>query len=97
MRVSLGPELERFVRNQVENGQYQTADEVVRGAVQALKDQEEWIAEHADQLKQLVSSGLEELDRGEGEPWNPAEIKKEGRRLLASRTDRATPKKRKQR
>ena len=35
MRVTLGPELERFVLNQVKKGQYKTPDQVVRGAVQA--------------------------------------------------------------
>jgi putative addiction module CopG family antidote len=97
MRLSLGTELERFVRNQVAKGQFQSADQVVRSAVQAMKDQEDWIVAHADSLRQLVAAGLEELDRGEGEPWDPEEIKKEGKRLLASRTGRGTTRKRKQR
>jgi putative addiction module CopG family antidote len=97
MRISLGSQLERFVRNQVEKGQYRTTDQVVRGALQAMKDQEDWIAAHASQLKRLVAAGLDELDRGEGEPWDPEEIKTEGRRLLASRTRRTAAGKRKQR
>lgn len=96
MRVSLGAELERFVRSQVAKGQYPSADDLVRGAVQAMKDQEDWIVAHIDSLRPLVAEGLAELDRGEGEPWDPEELKKEGRRLLASPGRRATTRKRKQ-
>jgi putative addiction module CopG family antidote len=86
VRISLGKELERFVRCQLKKGQYATADQVVRDAVHALKDQEEWIAEHADLLKKKLKAGISELDRGLGEPWDPAAIKSQGRRMLAART-----------
>jgi putative addiction module CopG family antidote len=86
MRISLGGELERFVQSQVKKGQYASADDVVRDALQALKDQEDWVERHADLLKKQVKVGLSELDRGLGEPWDPEEIKAEGRRILAART-----------
>ena len=90
MRVSLNSELERFVHDQVKRGQYPTPSDVVRGALEVLKEQDEWIAQHADQLRAAVKVGLDELDRGQGEPWDPAKIKAEGRRILAARAKRTS-------
>jgi putative addiction module CopG family antidote len=41
MKVSLTPELERFVNEKVETGLYQTASEVVREGLRLLKQREE--------------------------------------------------------
>lgn len=41
MNVSLSPELERFVRENVSNGRYRSASEVVRDALRLLQEIEQ--------------------------------------------------------
>lgn len=40
MNISLTPELEQFVESTVKNGRYSSASEVVRAALQLLKERE---------------------------------------------------------
>jgi antitoxin ParD1/3/4 len=66
MNVSLTPELERFIAEQVESGRYRSASEVVRDAVRLLQWQLEERAAKLEALRKAVEVGLAELDRGEG-------------------------------
>lgn len=66
MNVSLTPELERFIAEQVESGRYRSASEVVRAAVRLLQWQLEERAAKLEALRKAVEVGLAELDRGEG-------------------------------
>lgn len=66
MNVSLTPELERFIAEQVEAGRYRSASEVVRDAVRLLQAQLEERAVKLEALRKAVEVGLSELDRGEG-------------------------------
>jgi hypothetical protein len=49
------------------------------------RDREEVRQVRLDELRKMVMVGIEELDRGEGVPWNLDEIKVEARALLESR------------
>jgi putative addiction module CopG family antidote len=89
MRISLGTDLERFVRDQVKRGQYPSSEDLIRGAVEVLRDQEQWISQNAGRLKKAIGIGIAQLDKGEGEPWDPGAIKAEGRRALAARSRRS--------
>jgi antitoxin ParD1/3/4 len=70
MNVSLTPELEKFVHEEVGNGLYQTASEVVRAGLRRLKeDQEARLPKMPRTLEELEARLLESvgrLDRGEG-------------------------------
>lgn len=68
MNVSLTPELERFISELVEDGRYRSASEVVRAAVRLLQEREEERTAKLEALRQAVSVGVEELERGEGVP-----------------------------
>ena len=68
MKVSLSPELERFVEEKVRAGQYQNADEVVNSAVDMLRQQETLSAEDIAELRREIAIGLEQLERGESAP-----------------------------
>jgi antitoxin ParD1/3/4 len=64
MNVSLTPELEAPVRRKVETGDYNSASEVVREALQLLDER--------DRLKRLraaIAIGDAQLARGEGIPY----------------------------
>jgi antitoxin ParD1/3/4 len=83
MNVSLTPELEKFVAQEVKSGLYQTASEVIRAALRRLKDDQKKprLPELPATLKELerrLIEGIERLDRGEG-----IDGKESLRRLLA--------------
>jgi len=67
MRITLNrSDLARFIEEQVARGEYPTPDAVVEEAVARLKsdlDDGDWAA---DQLRQAVSVGLDQLARGDG-------------------------------
>ena len=61
MNISLTPELEKAIRDQVETGLYSNASEVVR---EALRD---WLARKAarERLIAALDEGIASADRGE--------------------------------
>ena len=65
MTLTLPPDLERFVQDQVADGRFPSAEGVVEAALRLLR------AQHAD-LRELVRVGLDQADRGEVAPFDPA-------------------------
>ena len=64
MQITLPPELEKYVEDQVKTGHYPTADAVVEDALARLRDdQPSWTME---ELRSEVDRGLESLERGQG-------------------------------
>jgi antitoxin ParD1/3/4 len=70
MNVSLTPELEKFVVNEVRSGLYQTASEVVRAGLRRLKEEREArlrrLPATMDELEARLVQSLESLDTGKG-------------------------------
>ena len=69
MNVSLTPELERFVKKELERGDYQTASEVIRAGLRLLKDNRDSLPRVPSTLDELESDlleSIERLDAGEG-------------------------------
>jgi antitoxin ParD1/3/4 len=66
MNVSMTPELERFIADQVGSGSYRSASEVVRDAVRLLQAKLEEREAKLDVLRKAVEVGLVELDGAEG-------------------------------
>jgi antitoxin ParD1/3/4 len=69
MNVSLTPELEKFVKNEVDTGLYQTASEVIRAGLRLLKDDKQVQGTtspniHKDLEKRLIE-GMDRYERGE--------------------------------
>lgn len=71
MNVSLTPELEKFVQNEVTSGLYQTASEVVRAGLHRLKEERETrqgkVPGTREELEALLLQSIDRLDRGEGQ------------------------------
>jgi len=84
MNVNLTPQLEKMVRQKVTSGLYGSASEVVREALRLMEEQDRFRAVKLEQLRQDIREGL---SSGEPTPWNPEEIKQEGRKR---RVERAT-------
>ena len=70
MNVSLTPELEKFVTNEVDSGLYQTASEVVRAGLRRLKEEREARAVRQpatlDELETQLVQAVGSLDAGRG-------------------------------
>lgn len=64
MTVSLTPQLDRFVREQVASGKYASSSEVVRAGLRLLAEQEEERAHRQAALKRFVQEGLDDLESG---------------------------------
>ena len=76
MNVSLTPELEKFVEQEVSSGLYQTASEVVRAGLRRLKqDQVRRLPPSPGTLEELevrLLQAVEALDAGKGVKGNDA-------------------------
>jgi len=82
MNVSLTPELDRFVKQQVEGGMYCSSSEVIRDGLRLLKEREQLRQIRLEELRKEIAIGIEQLDRGEKAPLDFEAIKAEGRRRL---------------
>lgn len=72
MNVSIPPEFEAFAREQVAAGHYASEADVVADALRRyLADRETLLA--------LLNQGIEQLDRGEGRPFDAEDTKRRGR------------------
>ncbi len=66
MNVSLTPELEAFVKEQVKSGQYRSASEAVREGLRLLVLRHEEHELKLAALRASIETGLQSLDAGEG-------------------------------
>ena len=64
MSISLSPELERQIAERVESGEYDSADEVVRHALQLLCRENEDCATRLEALRGEIQKGIDSLDKG---------------------------------
>jgi antitoxin ParD1/3/4 len=65
MALALTPELEQFIQNQVANGKYASADEVLIAGLKLLEEREHLYQGRFEELKREIMVGVEEADRGE--------------------------------
>lgn len=61
MSLSLTPETERRIAEQLQKGRYQSADEVIVAALALLDERERRLAE----LRQQIEVGVEQINRGQ--------------------------------
>ncbi len=88
MEVSLHPELQAFVDQQVIAGNYQNPSEMINAGLLLLRDHEETMpADPAElaELRRQIAIGIEQANRGDFVEFDAAEIAAEGLKLLASR------------
>jgi antitoxin ParD1/3/4 len=84
MNVNLTPQLEDMIKQKVASGLYVSASEVVREALRMMEEQDRLRAFKLEQLRQAIRDGL---NSGEPTPWDPEEIKREGRKKRAVKTN----------
>ncbi|HEY0020507.1 MAG TPA: type II toxin-antitoxin system ParD family antitoxin [Longimicrobium sp.] len=84
MSISLSPELERQIAERVESGEYGSADDVVRHALQLLSREDEDCAARLEALRGEIQKGIDDLDNGRHSPIDEAFARLEARRGLIS-------------
>ena len=94
MNVSLTPELEKFVQDQVSSGMYFSASEVIRESLRLLYEQETLKNIRREQLQQEIVQGFTQLERGEYTTYTNVQdlatkIKKNGRQRKAKASNPA--------
>jgi antitoxin ParD1/3/4 len=82
INVNLTPELEGLIRQKVSSGRYNSASEVVREALRLMEAEDQLRAAKLAQLRHDIQEGMQS---GPARPWNVAEMKREGRKRLATR------------
>ncbi len=95
MNVYLTPTLEELVQRKVATGLYNSASEVIREALRLLEERDEVGRMKLEILRQEVSVGLGQLERGDLTDHDDqslatlaADIKAKGRKRLAARKKR---------
>jgi len=74
MEIALPKGLDEFVKAQIASGLYESEEEVCREGLRLLKEHKEGEALKRERLRQELTIGLEQLDRGEGLPFNVNDI-----------------------
>jgi antitoxin ParD1/3/4 len=80
MNVSLTPELAKFVNDKLKSGLFQTASEVIREALRLLEERDRLYQARLEDLRREVRRGLDQLDRGEGRPFDAHALKRRVRK-----------------
>lgn len=83
MDVSISPDLEQFVRQQVDAGNFSTTEEVIAEALHLLRRTTQLDQMKLEELRALVAVGLEQANHGKVAPLDGAAIRAEGRSRLA--------------
>lgn len=68
------------MKRDIQRGSYQSIDEYVERAVQMLHEEEELLAHEKDGIGEQITSGLAQLDRGEGIPGDVARARMQERK-----------------
>lgn len=71
----------------VDTGLYQSQSEVIREGLRLLKEREDLRKLRLEELRKDIQIGLDQLERGEGVPFDAEKIKAEGRKRLAQKRD----------
>lgn len=86
MNVSLTKQLEKWVRDQVRRGDFETASEVVRDALRRARSSNEQLAD----LRAEIKRGLDQAEAGLGKEWDPAKLKRAVRTRVKPARPQAT-------
>ncbi len=80
--IQLPQELEVFVQQLIDGGDYPSVDEVVQDALWLLKDQVDLRNVKRAELRKQIAIGLEQAERGESAPLDMKALQAEAAHLL---------------
>ncbi len=85
MNISLTPKLEEFIERKVRERRYQTASEVVRGALRLLHEREDFRVLELQRLRQEIQLGLSYIRNGRSSDLDMKRLKAEARKEHTAR------------
>jgi antitoxin ParD1/3/4 len=88
MNISLHPDLQKFIDDQLKAGHYESAEALINTAVARLQS-EDFTADDLAELRAEIAIAIEQADRGELEDWDINDIRAEGQRLLSQAPKKA--------
>lgn len=65
MNIPLNSDVEKYVMEKVNTGQFATAEQAVNALLSQARLREEWTPEEIAELRAAVDSGIAQADRGE--------------------------------
>lgn len=93
MNVSLTPKLEALVQAKLDTGLYNSASEVIRDALRLLEERDQLQQARLDNLRSEISTGLNDLDRGDASDFDSASLKALANRIKSNGRKRLAAKK----
>jgi len=87
MDILLKPDLEKFVVDKVNAGQYADASDIVNEALEALKEQETFAPEYEEYLRREVGRRLEQLKNGKSREFDAGTIIAQEHQRRAERSE----------
>jgi antitoxin ParD1/3/4 len=72
--ISLTPEQDAFLDEMLKTGEYQNASEAVRDAIRALQQRRALDALKLERLRQCIDAGIADLDNGNYEDVDEADL-----------------------
>lgn len=85
MKITLPPEMAKFVERKVRAGAYADPQDLVRDAIQVLMDQEALTPAQEKYLREEIGQGIAQADRGEYAQFTAESIIAEERRRHGNR------------
>ena len=86
MEIRLRPEIEELIKQDVQRGPYESADEFVEQAVSMLHEQEAWLAANRAEIQTKIAEGYAYAQRGE--LMGPDEVRAKLAELRRARSNR---------
>jgi antitoxin ParD1/3/4 len=83
--INLTPEQDAFIDDMLKKGEYANASEAVRDAIRALQQRRAVDALKLERLRQSIDAGLADLERGDYEDVDDAELEAWLDRLVEAR------------
>jgi Arc/MetJ-type ribon-helix-helix transcriptional regulator len=83
MNIELDPEIERYIVEKVRSGAFPDVTTATNALLAAGKLQEQWTDEDIAELRAAALVGVQQLDRGEGVPWDAEAMKQRLREHLS--------------
>lgn len=86
MNISITPELQKFIEEQLKAGNYKSPDEIINTALIHLQAHVELAPDEIKELQAEIDLGLEDFERGDFVEWDPEALWSEVERTHAERT-----------
>jgi len=65
LNLTINDDWQQFIEGKLRAGHYASAEEVVGEGLRALKEQDEFLALHRDEIREKLEAGMESLRRGD--------------------------------